>query len=254
MTGVPLVRQLDIEEGLRSLGLTQGDAVEVHSSLSAFGWVEGGAGAVVDALMRVVGQQGTLIMSAYLVGPAIPLTDEEQARGITWKVKMLTETDERRGLGAVVEVFRHRPEIVCGTGMHQVCVWGQDAELHKNGYQHLLEIDGRVLLLGVGINRCSSLHQAEDVPLPEQIMGYFRVPDDIRREYEAKGFAIGYSGRELDDAWEKVFVEAGRRGLVRRHQIGQAICYLFNARAMVNIYREWRRTDPFSLFGVTQGA
>ncbi len=109
-----------------------------------------------------------------------------------------------------------------------------------------------MLLLGVGINRCSSLHQAEDVPLPEQIMGYFRIPDDIKREYEEQGLAVGYSSRKLDDAWGKVFAEADRQGLVQHYQIGQAICHLFRARAMVQLYRDWRHTDPFGLFGVTR--
>jgi aminoglycoside N3'-acetyltransferase len=136
--------------------------------------------------------------------------------------------------------------------MLQVCVWGRDADRHKSGYQHLLEIDGWVLLLGVGIDSCSSLHLAEDVPLPEQITACFRVPDDIRREYEEQGFAIGYSSRKLDDAWGKAFAEADRRGLVRHQQVGQATCHLFKARAMVNLCREWRRTDPFGLFGVTR--
>ena len=244
--------QRDVEHGCAALGLAPGDVVEVHSSLSAFGRVDGGARAVVDALMQVVGVRGTLLMSAYLVGPAVPLTDHERTRGITWKVKMLTETDERRGLGAIVEEFRQRPGVVCGTGMHQVCVWGSDTARHTQGYRHLLEVDGWVLLLGVGINRCSSLHLAEDVPLPEQIMAYFRAPDTIRREYEEQGLAIGYCSRQLDDAWEKVFHEADRQGLVRQSQIGQASCQLFRARAMVQLYRDWRHTDPFGLFGVTR--
>jgi aminoglycoside 3-N-acetyltransferase len=45
-----------IEEGLRRIGLSRGDIVEVHSSLSSLGWVEGGAATVVDALMNVVGE------------------------------------------------------------------------------------------------------------------------------------------------------------------------------------------------------
>lgn len=35
--------QVDIESGLRKLGLEEGQIVEVHSSLSSFGWVNGGA-------------------------------------------------------------------------------------------------------------------------------------------------------------------------------------------------------------------
>ena len=98
--------QQDIERGLRRLGLVLGDAVEVHSSLRSFGWVEGGAAAVVDALMDV-GEEGALVMSAYALTPALPLTEEEKARGILARVRFLGEaTDERTGMGAIADEFR----------------------------------------------------------------------------------------------------------------------------------------------------
>ena len=109
----PLLTQKDIEAGLRELGLRRGDAVEVHSSLSSFGWVEGGATTVIEALMSVVGKEGALVMSAYPVSPPIPLTEEEEARGITWKVRLLDlNSDEKTGLGAVADAFRKRPDVI----------------------------------------------------------------------------------------------------------------------------------------------
>ncbi len=159
------VNREDIISGLRTLGLASGDAVEVHSSLSRFGRVAGGADTVIAALMEVVGPTGALVMSAYPLSPAIPLTDAERARGITWKVRKLPEnTTEKTGMGAIVDAFRQRPDVVCGSGTHRVCAWGHDAVAHSKGYRHLLDIDGRALLLGVNIHSCSSLHQAENRP------------------------------------------------------------------------------------------
>jgi aminoglycoside 3-N-acetyltransferase len=53
-----------ITRGLRTLGLIRGTAVEVHSSLSACGWVEGGAAGVIQALPRHLGQHngGMVVM------------------------------------------------------------------------------------------------------------------------------------------------------------------------------------------------
>lgn len=49
------VRQREIGRGLRALGLDKSSSVIVHSSLSSFGWVEGGALAVCEALVSVCG-------------------------------------------------------------------------------------------------------------------------------------------------------------------------------------------------------
>ena len=72
--------QKDIVDDLKRLGLERGTAVEVHSSLSSLGFVEGGASTVISALMDVVGEDGAIVMSAYLVTPLIPLTEEEKRK------------------------------------------------------------------------------------------------------------------------------------------------------------------------------
>ena len=150
-----LLTQIEMEDGLRQLGLALGHAVEVHSSLSSFGWVEGGAATVVDALMNVVGEEGALVMSAYPVSKLLSLTEKEKARGILAKVRIFGEDcDGPTGMGQIADEFRQRPGTVLGTGLHQVCAWGRNAELHSRGYEYLLEIDGWVLLLGVGIGCC----------------------------------------------------------------------------------------------------
>lgn len=241
----------DIQEGLRQLGLNRGDAVEVHSSLRSFGTVAGGAPAVVDALMNVVSEDGALIMSAYPLSPPIPLTDEEKARGLRWKLKLLGEdSDEKSAMGAIADEFRRRTGVVCGTGIHRVCAWGREADRHSKGYQRLLEIDGWVLLLGVGFDRCSSMHLAEEtVGIPEKIRARFEAPDDIRRDYPADVWEIGYGGTPCDP-WERVWQVAERKGLIKEGSIGQARCMMFRAKAVISIYEELLRTDPFALFGV----
>jgi aminoglycoside N3'-acetyltransferase len=241
----------EIEDGLRRLGLARGDVVEVHSSLSKFGWVEGGAATVVDALMHVVGEEGAIVMSAYPLSPPLPLTEEERARGILAKVRLLREGDgDRTGMGAIADEFRRRPGTVLGTGVHRVCAWGRHAALHSKGYEYLLEADGWVLLLGVDIHRCSSMHIAEGrVGIPDGITRRFAVPEDVQRDYPEDTWYVA-CGSTPGDAWQKVQDEAEHRGLVQRRCIGRAECMLFKARAVVGIYEESLRTDPYGLFGV----
>lgn len=247
----PLTR-IEIENGLRQMGVCREVTVEVHSSLSSFGWVEGGAAAVVDALMNVIGKEGNLVMSAYPVSKPLPLKEEEKARGILAKVRLYElEYDGPTGMGAIADEFRHRPGTVLGPGFHRVCCWGRNSGILSEGYHRLLEMDGQVLLLGVGIQSCSSMHQAEKAEIIAEIMEYFELPDELRRDYPAN-IHLAY-GNTPYDAWEKVREEAEARGLIKRQQIGSARCMLFRARPVVKIYEDALRNDPFSLYGVQRG-
>ena len=80
MAGTKLsVTKEDIKDGLKRLGIQQGCRLGVHSSLSSFGYVEGGADIVLEALFETVGQAGTIVMSTYLVGPPVTLPDQDIA-------------------------------------------------------------------------------------------------------------------------------------------------------------------------------
>ena len=58
-----LITQKEILEELKELGVGAGMILEVHASLSAFGYVCGGAQTVVNALIEAVGYSGTLLMA-----------------------------------------------------------------------------------------------------------------------------------------------------------------------------------------------
>ena len=60
-TGLPHT-QASIEEDLRAIGLSAGDTVLVHTSLKQIGYTVGGPQAVVQALMAVVSESGTVVM------------------------------------------------------------------------------------------------------------------------------------------------------------------------------------------------
>jgi aminoglycoside N3'-acetyltransferase len=248
--------QKDIVDGLKKLGLERGAAVEVHSSLSSIGHVEGGAPAVINALMDVVGEDGAIVMSAYPVSPVLPLTEEERQKGMIAKVRFLDENANcRTGMGIIADTFRKWPNTFLGKGIHRVCAWGHNASLHTQGYNYLLSMDGRVLLIGVDIHRCSCMHTAENkVVLPKKIIeARDQLPEELQRQYPGTNWYIEYHDPQKpypEDAWGKVQTEAERRGLIKRGRIGKAECLLFKGKPVVDIYEELLRTDPYMLFGV----
>ena len=52
----------EIIQKLREVGLEKCDAVMVHTSLKRMGYICGGAQTVIEALMEVVGENGTIMM------------------------------------------------------------------------------------------------------------------------------------------------------------------------------------------------
>ena len=63
-------------EDFKAFGIRPGELLQVCASLRSIGWVEGGARTVVDALLEVVGEKGTLVGNAYLKAYSLPLRPE----------------------------------------------------------------------------------------------------------------------------------------------------------------------------------
>ena len=57
----PVTKEM-LVNGLRQLGVSGSQILEVHSSLSSFGYVVGGARTIVDALMEIAEPGGTILM------------------------------------------------------------------------------------------------------------------------------------------------------------------------------------------------
>ncbi len=60
------IAKQDIINGLLDLGLKSSDEIEVHSSLSSFGYVEGGAETVISALKEAVGENDARAYSLFI--------------------------------------------------------------------------------------------------------------------------------------------------------------------------------------------
>ena len=56
--------------------------LEVHSSLSSFGELEGGAETVIDILKELVTEEGSIIMPALRLSKELPLSEEDKNWGL----------------------------------------------------------------------------------------------------------------------------------------------------------------------------
>lgn len=213
-----------IVSGLREIGLREGDLVQVHSSLKSFGYVEGGAEAVVDALLDAVGPSGTVMMPTFNHGRA-ELFD-------------LRETPSYNGL--ITETLRKRPEAVRGLHpTHAYAAIGPAARELTSGHQdvstfsiecplgRLAQRGGWVLMLGAPLNTNTIAHVGETLA-GAHCLGYRQSPRKVRDE----GGAVvdAWSDRWRDGKcpieWDPLYERLRGRGQLRRGRIGDAEIHL----------------------------
>ncbi len=244
----------DIKSGLQDLGVKKGSILGVHSSLSSFGHVIGGANTVLEALFETNGQTGTIVMSTYLLGRPVELTKQDIASGISWKVKRFAFDDfsSPSGMGVIADTFRQRPDVVRWYHpIHSVSAWGKNADTFCQSFKPLVESGGKILLLGVQMDRCSALHIAEGkVQLPEDIkkLMEWEIPDELLKVYPPDQWLIGCKG-----VWGNFLIvqeEAEKLGRIAKATIGAATVRLFEAKPMVDLYEKLLKEDPYRMFGI----
>lgn len=241
----------ELVKGLQAIGLKPGMSVEVHSSLSSFGHVDGGADTVISALMECVGSEGSIFMPALRLSPELPLTPEDKALGITTKIKVLPEDRQRSAMGIIADTFRHRPDVHTGVGIFQISGWGKHGkDAATGGLDYVLHNGGKGLLLGVDIYKLTAMHYVEGL-IPQDISDISAPNDEVNRVYPPEEWFIE-TGRVPELGWYKIQNAALERGIIRRRNIGECSAMFFDLWSVVGMYEEALKTDPYTLFGITK--
>lgn len=243
---------------LRRLGVEPCMTLLVHCSLSALGWVVGGAHAVVLALEDALGPDGTLVMPAHNYGFYSPRVWKNQPVPKEWFQVIedelppfdpdLTPTTQ---MGAVAECFRrqkgtlrsaHPILSVAARGPNAEAITAPESltDTHGEGspMARLYELGAWVLLLGVRHDRNTSLHLAERRAKyrPKQyVKRRFLVEQDGEREWLEY---VDVHGDSSD--FEKLGGEfAAETGLVKTGKVGYADAMLFPQREIVDFGVFW---------------
>jgi aminoglycoside 3-N-acetyltransferase len=147
-----------IVEHLQQLGVVPGSVLVVHTAFSKVGPVEGGPTGLIEALRESLGADGTLVMPSMSDDDEVPF---DRARTAC------------RSMGVVAETFWRLPGVLRSDSPHSFAAIGpRAAEItapHPLAVPHGLdspvgrvyELDGHVLLLGVGHDGNTTVHLAE---------------------------------------------------------------------------------------------
>lgn len=242
---------------LKKAGVSQGQSIMVHTSLSSLGFVCGGAQTVIEALLDCVGDTGTIMMPTQSwknLDPETGVHWEEpeewwQAIRENWPAydKEITPTNT---MGAVAEMFRKWTGTIRSEHpARSVAAYGKYAEYLTEKHDlsnifgegspigRLYELDGYVLLIGVGYDKNTSLHLADaraEYPGKHLSMESSAVMINGQRVWKSYQtlYVDGEDFEEIGDAFEK-------QGKVSKVPLGNGTVTFMRQREVVDFAVEW---------------
>jgi len=241
----------DIQHALRSLDLS-GCCLCVHSSLRSFGWVEGGARAVVDA---VLAEGCTLLVPTFTEFQVSPPPHRRPARngydysqgaagGNTSALYSCDMTEiAEEDMGAIPAAVLRMPQRVRGT--HPLCSFAAIGPLAHNlitgqapldvnaPLRALAETDGFVVLMGVGLEAMTLLHLAEQWAGRALFRRWANDPEGRVVEVETGGCSNGFHA-----------LESLLSPLMREAQVGDSRWRVFPAQGVLEAASGAIRRDP----------
>jgi aminoglycoside 3-N-acetyltransferase len=220
--------QTDLVQQLHHLGITPGGTLVVHCSFRAIHPVRNGPKGLVKSLMEAIGPMGTLVM------PSMTDWDDDQVFD--------PHVTPCRNLGVVADAFWRLPGVLRSDSPHSFAAYGPHAteitRPHPPDIPHgpdspigrVYELDGQVLLLGVGHSANTTIHLAEFLAeVPYRVPKYCTVlHNGIPTRVEYGEIDHCCRGFDLVDHW------LTQRGVQRTGRIGNAPAILARSRDIVD--------------------
>lgn len=237
----------DIKQGLSEAGLRKGDTVLVHSSLSKFGYVEGGADSVVDALLQTVGQGGTVAVPSFNFslgkdGSVFEVMNTPSEMGkVSEALRKRNNAPRSHHLTHSIAALGYKAKELTET--HSVTPCGQESPFRK-----LVSLGGHILLLGVSQNINTTFHAIEE----EKELFYVRYKE-IKDIYliDENGLKsslptqIHQPLKKYDfNRMDRPLLESGAMKIT---VIGESLVRLINAKSLYDFACECVRKDPNAL-------
>ncbi len=242
----------------KSLGLKSGDIVELHGSLKAIGLVSGGPNTIIDALIKVLSHEGTLLMSAQYSTNTEPAHWEHPPVAIE-AFKLIRAThppfkgrESYLGwMGSLAQtlqlkeqtLFSDHPNMAVMAIGKQARWLTSDAPLTpafglNSPFEKAIQLKAKVLLIGVDYNVLTGMHVAE------AYSGFrpFRI-DSATILHNGKPKRIKILDYDYDsDAFTQIGLAYEKEHPIQSVQLGSALCKVIDLNSLhiftLNYFKE----------------
>ena len=248
-----MLSKLDLIENFKVIGLQPGDTLLVHSSYKSFGGVEGGPQTVIDALLEVLGAEGTLIM---------PTFNFDFCKGELWDVR-----NTPSHMGAITNMVREHPEAKrVFHPIYSFAILGKHAafltaERYHSSYganslfAKLRQLDGKIMVIGLIYNDSMTFfHHVEEMEgVDYRYMKEFtgKVTDEDGNTYEDTFTMLV---RDIEKGVETRVDPMGdlmeEAGIIAVRKIGEAKVCLMKANEVYAFTAREMRRDPQLLYTI----
>lgn len=239
------------------------EAIILHSASRAVGPIAGGAEAIARAILDAC-EDRTLVVPTFTALRTDPSTwtsppvAEEQFDAIRQELPLFDpEWSPPWGMGRIVDcVWRakgalrsfHPVESVAAVGPRAVHVVRphplDDPMGPRSPWARLVAMDARIVLLGVGVERCSLIHHVERMAEVPYVDVSYSMP--IALDGERTWIEVT-SGNNCSEGFPRMEPSLRRAGLVRDVRIGDARTMVLSARALFDHAYRLLADDPAAL-------
>lgn len=245
---VPITKQQLVDQ-LKSLSVQKGDLLHVKVSMKSLGPVDGGASALLDALLEVVGPEGTLVVDAFSKSFRLPFSSEAR--------KYVSDNSSDTYTGYFNQVFIKHPSMVrsrhpiqkfaaIGALAHELMDNHTSFSLAYDVLEKMAKKGAKNLNVGERIIGVATTHVAiEETKLKKH--NFLQGVNYLDVDGQVKFFKVNWMGG-CSKGCTKYVPEYEKQGFVTRGVVGYAGAMLTNMQGTLSVDRQMIARDPSSFF------
>lgn len=229
----------ELVEVMKSMGMSSGSNVFIHCRWDEMYNYNGNEVELIDAILKVIGPEGTLIM------PAFPLHRKNKPFNIK---KTVTAA------GMLAETFRKYPGVMRSINcQHSVCALGKEAEYltcehymgencwdEKSPYYKLASINALVFSIGLRKYYIGTMVHCVEGTLMKKIpyyQSFFKENKSEHQYVDYDGITKTYMAYDLDHTHRRVSKHFGARIMTVKYFSKDACCFNKLSNVKISMYR-----------------